>query len=376
MVWDDDGYPARQPRCSGSGRRRLRRRAGALACVLVGGAAASARRRAAPRRWARRRGARQAPPRPRDSQPNALESLIAALGAARAEKAVDAIGHGLVLMEAQKRIDATERKLAREAAASRTGTDPRRRRRSPGPLRNGARLGRHQRHHGPPPGGGQALRPHPRRADGSTAILLSGIALAPPDAPEAVQKVINNANTIVGRPYVWGGGHASFYSYGYDCSGSVSYALFGGGLIPEPLTSGSLEGWGEPGPGKWITVYANADHTFMEIAGLRWDTVGDARGTGPRWHLDADRHRRLRRPPPAGPLAPSRHGDPSRRCTSPGQGRVNRTGGSAVGERLDRDAVVGLPHAQLVGGAAGQGRARGPAGRGARPSARGRRPSS
>ncbi len=88
--------------------------------------------------------------------------------------------------------------------------------------------------------------------------------------------MINNANMIVGRPYVWGGGHASFYSYGYDCSGSVSFALFGGGLIPEPLTSGSLEGWGEPGPGKWITVYANADHTFIEIAGLRWDTVGDA----------------------------------------------------------------------------------------------------
>ena len=138
-----------------------------------------------------------------------------------------------------------------------------------------------------PHSGGGKLFAHTRvDATGSTAILLSGIALAPPDAPEAVQKVINQANTIVGRPYVWGGGHACFYSYGYDCSGSVSYALFGGGLIPEPLTSGSLEGWGEPGPGKWITVYANAEHTFMEIAGLRWDTVGDARGTGPRWHLE------------------------------------------------------------------------------------------
>ena len=142
-----------------------------------------------------------------------------------------------------------------------------------------------------PHSGGGKLFAHTRAvADGSTAILLSGIALAPPDAPEAVQKVINQANTIVGRPYVWGGGHASFYSYGYDCSGSVSYALFGGGLIPEPLTSGSLEGWGEPGPGKWITVYANAEHTFMEIDGLRWDTVGDARGTGPRWHLAPNSH--------------------------------------------------------------------------------------
>ncbi|MGV1049279.1 MAG: hypothetical protein ACOYD4_12245 [Solirubrobacterales bacterium] len=124
------------------------------------------------------------------------------------------------------------------------------------------------------------------RGDGeSTAILLSGVALAPPDAPEAVKNVINNANTIVGRPYIWGGGHGSWYSHGYDCSGSVSFALFGGGLIPRPLTSGELEGWGDPGPGEWITVYANPGHTFAEIAGLRWDTVGDAQGTGPRWHL-------------------------------------------------------------------------------------------
>lgn len=127
---------------------------------------------------------------------------------------------------------------------------------------------------------------HRRAGDpDSTAILLTGVALAPPDAPEAVKGVINAANTIIGRPYIWGGGHASFYSYGYDCSGSVSFALFGGGLIPRPLTSGELEHWGAPGPGKWITVYANAGHTFAEIAGLRWDTVGDEKGTGPRWHL-------------------------------------------------------------------------------------------
>ena len=119
----------------------------------------------------------------------------------------------------------------------------------------------------------------------SNAILLTGIALAPPDAPEAIKGVINNANTIVGRPYVWGGGHGSFYSYGYDCSGAVSFALFGGGLIPEPLASTALESWGAPGPGRWITVYASATHAFAEIAGLRWDTVGDAQGTGPRWHL-------------------------------------------------------------------------------------------
>jgi cell wall-associated NlpC family hydrolase len=225
----------------------------------------------------------------------AVEALIAALGAERAERAVSAIGHGLAMMEAQKRIAATERKLARQEAAAAGEAEAEEAAADEEPAvteevkdpaempaasagSNGTSV---------PHSGGGRLFAHTRvDADGSTAILLSGIALAPPEAPEAVQKVINAANTIVGRPYVWGGGHASFYSYGYDCSGSVSFALFGAGLIPEPLTSGSLEGWGEPGPGKWITVYANAGHTFMEIAGLRWDTVGDARGTGPRWHLE------------------------------------------------------------------------------------------
>jgi hypothetical protein len=126
---------------------------------------------------------------------------------------------------------------------------------------------------------------HRRGGDPNAAILLTGVALAPPDAPEAVKGAINAANMIIGRPYIWGGGHGSFYSQGYDCSGAVSFALFGGGLIPRPLTSSELEGWGAPGPGKWITVYANAGHTFAEIAGLRWDTVGDEQGTGPRWHL-------------------------------------------------------------------------------------------
>ena len=126
---------------------------------------------------------------------------------------------------------------------------------------------------------------HRRGDDPDAAILLTGVALPPPNAPEAVKGAINAANTIVGRPYVWGGGHASFYDDSYDCSGAVSFALFGGGLIPRPLTSGELEHWGAPGPGKWITVYANAGHTFAEIAGLRWDTVGAEQGTGPRWHL-------------------------------------------------------------------------------------------
>jgi hypothetical protein len=116
------------------------------------------------------------------------------------------------------------------------------------------------------------------------AVLLSGIALAPPTAPQAVKAVVSGANEIVGRPYVWGGGHASWYSAGYDCSGAVSYALAAGGFLSAPLASGALESWGAPGPGKWVTVYANAGHAYAVIAGLRWDTVGDARGSGPRWH--------------------------------------------------------------------------------------------
>lgn len=121
-------------------------------------------------------------------------------------------------------------------------------------------------------------------AASQSAVLLNGIALAPPSAPEAIKAAITGANTIVGRPYVWGGGHSSWYSRGYDCSGAVSYALGAGGLLRTPLNSGQLESWGEPGPGRWITVYANAGHAYAVIAGLRWDTVGDARGTGPRWH--------------------------------------------------------------------------------------------
>jgi cell wall-associated NlpC family hydrolase len=121
-------------------------------------------------------------------------------------------------------------------------------------------------------------------AAGRNSILLSGIALAPPRAPERIQAAISGANEIVGRPYIWGGGHASWYSRGYDCSGAVSYALAAGGFLQAPLTSGQLESWGAPGPGRWLTVYANAGHAYAVIAGLRWDTVGDTSGTGPRWH--------------------------------------------------------------------------------------------
>jgi membrane-bound lytic murein transglycosylase B len=122
---------------------------------------------------------------------------------------------------------------------------------------------------------------------GAEAVLQpNGLAAAPAAAPAAVKAAIAAANSIATTPYVWGGGHASFYSYGYDCSGAVSFALYGAGLLDTPLTSGALESYGEPGPGKWITIYANATHAYVVIAGLRWDTVGDAHGTGPRWHAE------------------------------------------------------------------------------------------
>jgi membrane-bound lytic murein transglycosylase B len=119
---------------------------------------------------------------------------------------------------------------------------------------------------------------------GPQAVLDNGFASAPEDAPAAVKAAISAANSIDTTPYVWGGGHGDWYSSGYDCSGAVSFALYGAGLLDTPLTSGALESYGEPGPGRWITIYASPTHTYAEIAGLRWDTVGDAQGTGPRWH--------------------------------------------------------------------------------------------
>lgn len=124
-------------------------------------------------------------------------------------------------------------------------------------------------------------------APAGKARLVNGRAIAPANAPAVVKRVIAFANHIRTQPYVWGGGHASFTSYGYDCSGAVSYALHGGRLLSVPETSGSLETFGEPGPGKWITIYANSAHAYMVVAGLRFDTAGDTSGTGPRWHPTA-----------------------------------------------------------------------------------------
>jgi peptidoglycan hydrolase CwlO-like protein len=123
--------------------------------------------------------------------------------------------------------------------------------------------------------------PAPLNAGESVGFISESEASAPESAPEQVKGAVAAANAIAMTPYIWGGGHGSFESSGYDCSGAVSYALHGGGLLESPLDSTGLETWGEAGPGKWITVYANAEHAWMIIGGLAFDTVG---GPGPRWH--------------------------------------------------------------------------------------------
>ena len=108
------------------------------------------------------------------------------------------------------------------------------------------------------------------------------LAVAPIGAPLAVQQVIQAGNEIARLPYVWGGGHGTYADTGYDCSGSISFVFAAAHLINTTMVSGELAGWGDPGPGKWITIFANAGHTFMYVAGLRFDTVALAE-TGSRW---------------------------------------------------------------------------------------------
>ena len=118
---------------------------------------------------------------------------------------------------------------------------------------------------------------------GERATLLpNGEAIAPSGAPLVVKAAIDAANRINDKPYIWGGGHGSFEDDGYDCSGAVSYAMNGGGLLDSPIDSGGFTAWGSPGAGNWITVYANFGHVYAVIAGLRWDTSMTG-GNGPRW---------------------------------------------------------------------------------------------
>ncbi len=121
--------------------------------------------------------------------------------------------------------------------------------------------------------------------------------------------MIAAGNAIATLPYIWGGGHGSFQASGYDCSGSVSYALAAAGLLSSPLDSTGFESWGDPGPGRWITIYANADHAWMQVAGWRFDTVALASG-GHTVVPGRRRVLRVRRPSPAGPVARQTGGTP------------------------------------------------------------------
>jgi hypothetical protein len=140
--------------------------------------------------------------------------------------------------------------------------------------------------------GGAAYQPPPKKA-----TVVNGKAVAPSNAPSKVKKVIRAANKIVEKSYRYGGGHAKFNDSAYDCSGAVSYALHGAGLVDSPMDSSGFMSWGRRGAGKWITVYANSGHAFMMVAGLRFDTGyrdewgakhGAKPGTGPRWGKKRD----------------------------------------------------------------------------------------
>jgi cell wall-associated NlpC family hydrolase len=214
----------------------------------------------------------------------------ALMTAAKASGVLDAIEGSLVYLSAKYEGASTAKKVAAESAAPGSVYSGEGSTYKPGEPLPPASAGTNGTPIPPPPGSRSEplvarIPATPNKYGDPTATYVSGIALAPAGAPERVAGVINAANAIVGRPYIWGGGHSSWYARGYDCSGAVSYALAGGGFLSEPLASGALESWGAPGPGRWITVYASATHAYAVIAGLRWDTVGDARGSGPRWHV-------------------------------------------------------------------------------------------
>ncbi len=144
------------------------------------------------------------------------------------------------------------------------------------------------------------LTPVPAPLPGDVArVLPSGIAVAPAGAPAAVQQIIAAGNRIARKKYIWGGGHRRWEDRGYDCSGSVSYALRGAGLLDAPLVSGELGRWGDGGPGRWVTIYANAGHVYMIVAGLRFDTSGQ-RQAGSRWQSARRSSRGLRVRHPVG----------------------------------------------------------------------------
>jgi hypothetical protein len=140
--------------------------------------------------------------------------------------------------------------------------------------------------------GGTAFVPPPPPPE--KAMIVDGQAIAPASAPTRIKRVITAGNRLIGKPYRYGGGHRAFsraLDAGYDCSGTVSYALYGGRFLRSPLPSGALMSWGQDGPGTWLTVYAHGSHAYLVVAGLRLDTSlrDDPSRTGPAWS------RRLRR---------------------------------------------------------------------------------
>jgi cell wall-associated NlpC family hydrolase len=131
-----------------------------------------------------------------------------------------------------------------------------------------------------PPGKPQLLVP------GSRARYIAGLAAAPMSAPPVVQQMVWASNQIIGLPYIWGGGHGSFTSAGYDCSGTVSFALHGGALLKTPEDSSEFMHWGSHGIGRWVTIFSNPSHAYMTVAGLRLDTSSaddPSNQQGPRW---------------------------------------------------------------------------------------------
>jgi hypothetical protein len=125
------------------------------------------------------------------------------------------------------------------------------------------------------------------RAIDAAGLSAGGLATIPPAAPSRVAAIINAANSVARKPYVYGGGHGrladeTFVDTAYDCSGSVSFALAAAGLVDSPMDSSTLARFGRPGRGRWVTIYANAGHAFMTVAGLRFDTSGRDAG-GSRW---------------------------------------------------------------------------------------------
>ena len=133
----------------------------------------------------------------------------------------------------------------------------------------------------------RAFGPHGARSVDAAGLTGDGLATVPPAAPGQVADIIHAGNEVARKPYVYGGGHGRvagelFVDSAYDCSGSVSFALAAAGLVPSPMDSTALSRFGRPGPGRWVTIYANGGHAFMTVAGLRFDTSGRAEG-GSRW---------------------------------------------------------------------------------------------